>query len=678
MPSELCTDYDEVKKALLLRYDLTEDGFRLRFRSSRPEGAETFAQHAVRSANYLTRWIEMADVPKTYDGLFDLMMRDQILSSCDRDLRLFLKERQPKTCSELTKLADQYREARRTTAKSLTVSRDDYRRSDSVRRSEVRRSESRNRTFESFRQSRDRTPQRSSSGVANFRRNITCYRCGKKGHFSKECRSTVEVDRSRLGRIGSVERRDRSRSPSGNRGRSPTPRNRRNRSPSANQRVKFEREEDKSPNLEGQVETNVCGGCIILTDTLTDVKSGCEALPQLTSSCRKVPVKMPECEGLLEGKEASTLRDTGCSGVVVRRSLIPMDKYLGQMQECLLADGTKVKVPVAEVKVDSPYFKGTVQAWLMENPIYDVIVGNIKGARDPFKPDLNWVKSEVKVNVDRASAVQTRAQKSREEKPTSGIKVPDCIEVGSPRQFLELQEIDSSLNRVKELASEGKIHTNKKGVKTKYFYKNRLLYREYMGVGTQDKIVQLVVPRQLRSKVLTLAHETILSGHMSKGKTVHRILNQFYWPGVQADANRFCRLCDVCQRTVPKGRIGKVPLGSMPIVETPFTKVAVDIVGPLTPVTERGNRYILTLVDFATRYPEAIALKNIETTTVAEALLDIFSRIGFPQEILSDQCTQFTSNMMAEVSRLISLKQVTTTPYHAMANGLNEKMEWYS
>ena len=55
MPSELCTDYDEVKKAFLLRYDLTEDGFRLRFRSSRPEGAETFAQHSVRSANYLTR-----------------------------------------------------------------------------------------------------------------------------------------------------------------------------------------------------------------------------------------------------------------------------------------------------------------------------------------------------------------------------------------------------------------------------------------------------------------------------------------------------------------------------------------------------------------------------------------------------------------------------------------------
>ena len=55
----------------------------------------------------------------TYEGLFDLMMRDQILSSCDRELRLFLKERQPKICSELTKLADQYREARRTTGEGL-------------------------------------------------------------------------------------------------------------------------------------------------------------------------------------------------------------------------------------------------------------------------------------------------------------------------------------------------------------------------------------------------------------------------------------------------------------------------------------------------------------------------------------------------------------------------------
>ena len=93
----------------------------------------------------------------------------------------------------------------------------------------------------------------------------------------------------------------------------------------------------------------------------------------------------------------------------------------------------------------------------------------------------------------------------------------------------------------------------------------------------------------------------------------------------------------------------------------------------LVPPSEDGHRYILTLVDFATRYPEAVPLKNIDTETVAEALVDIFSRLGVPEEILSDLGTQFVSECMKEVTRLLSIKQLTTTPYHPMCNGLTEK-----
>ena len=101
--------------------------------------------------------------------------------------------------------------------------------------------------------------------------------------------------------------------------------------------------------------------------------------------------------------------------------------------------------------------------------------------------------------------------------------------------------------------------------------------------------------------------------------------------------------------------------------------MAVNIIGPIDPITENKNRYILTLVDYTTRYPEAIALPRIETEHVAEALVEIFSRMGVPQEILSDKGSQFTSELMREVGRLLSLRQMTTTPYHPMCNGLVEK-----
>ena len=81
----------------------------------------------------------------------------------------------------------------------------------------------------------------------------------------------------------------------------------------------------------------------------------------------------------------------------------------------------------------------------------------------------------------------------------------------------------------------------------------------------------------------------------------------------------------------------------------------------------------MTLVDFSTRYPEAVALKKIDTKTVAEALVDIFSRLGVPEGILSDLGTRFVSDCMREVTRLLSIKQLTTTPYHPMCNGLTKK-----
>ena len=94
-------------------------------------------------------------------------------------------------------------------------------------------------------------------------------------------------------------------------------------------------------------------------------------------------------------------------------------------------------------------------------------------------------------------------------------------------------------------------------------------------------------------------------------------------------------------------------------------------------IDESWNPYIiwiLTLVDYATRYPEAIALKATDTETVAEALLVMFSRVGVPTVMVSDNGPQFVSNIMVEVARLLSIETIQSTPYHAMANGLVKRI----
>ena len=97
-----------------------------------------------------------------------------------------------------------------------------------------------------------------------------------------------------------------------------------------------------------------------------------------------------------------------------------------------------------------------------------------------------------------------------------------------------------------------------------------------------------------------------------------------------------------------------------------------DIVGPL-PKSHSGKRFVLVVCDYATRYPEAVALRSIDAEHIAEALVQIFSRVGVPEEILTDQGTHFMSQLLAEVYKLLRMKSIRTSPYHPQTDGLVER-----
>jgi len=142
-----------------------------------------------------------------------------------------------------------------------------------------------------------------------------------------------------------------------------------------------------------------------------------------------------------------------------------------------------------------------------------------------------------------------------------------------------------------------------------------------------------VIPKGLRETVMTMAHDAVTIGHQGQKKTKDRIWREFWWPEFGSDVTRFYRSCDIGQRTIAKGTVPSVPLGKMPVTNTPFDRVTVDLVGPIFPPIERGNKYILTMMDYATRYPEAVHLKDIQAETVAEALVNMFTRVRVPEVI---------------------------------------------
>lgn len=181
---------------------------------------------------------------------------------------------------------------------------------------------------------------------------------------------------------------------------------------------------------------------------------------------------------------------------------------------------------------------------------------------------------------------------------------------------------------------------------------------------------QIVLPKKYRDRVMRLAHDVPFAGHLGREKTVQRILRRFYWPTLFQDVRRYCQTCGECQ--LHGGQRTRAPLIPLPVIGEPFRRIAMDIVGPL-PKTRRGNRYILVLSDYATRYPEAIPLRSITAGRVAEALIDIFARHGIPEEILTDQGTNFTSSLLGELYHLIGIKAVRTSPYHPQTDRLVER-----
>jgi len=111
LSEETARGYDIVKIVLMKRYDLTIDGYRRKFRASKPEVDESPNQFIVRLDRYLLRWLELSDTERTFDGLTDLIVKEQFIDSCPKDLAIHLRERAPETLAKVAKIADQYLEA---------------------------------------------------------------------------------------------------------------------------------------------------------------------------------------------------------------------------------------------------------------------------------------------------------------------------------------------------------------------------------------------------------------------------------------------------------------------------------------------------------------------------------------------------------------------------------------
>ncbi|GFV00395.1 retrovirus-related Pol polyprotein from transposon 412 [Trichonephila clavipes] len=418
-------------------------------------------------------------------------------------------------------------------------------------------------------------------------------------------------------------------------------------------------------------------------------KYGSETINRLKINFENASFDPYTIRGKVNGFEMPILRDTGASIDIICEKFITPNMFTGEnvwVQHIL--DEHMTCLPLAEVEIDCEwghvvtkaavvrkqldqgrYILGNrtierLESDLEHNSLLRREIVNAIQTRSQWKKEAEQnrtseavEKEEMKLEENLAEDIKNLLPLFTEEKDTHtmsliNINTDEFIEAQQKSEELAplIQKIEKGMN------NEASDYSLTKG---KLLIKSR---KDKNG----DIRQLLVIPEKFRSSILKMGHEGT-SGHLGVTKTKSRIARYFYWPQCYKEIEEFVKTCDPCQRAGKANDQKKAPIQLVPVISEVFSKLNVDAVGPL-PTTPTGNKYLLTVMCMSSKYPDEVPMPDIGSTTVVEALFQIFSRMGFPKEIQTDQGTSFTSILTSVFFENFGINVVRSSVYHPQSN----------
>lgn len=181
------------------------------------------------------------------------------------------------------------------------------------------------------------------------------------------------------------------------------------------------------------------------------------------------------------------------------------------------------------------------------------------------------------------------------------------------------------------------------------------------------KVIELSNEEEI-NKVLETYHRSLLGGHTGVERMKNTIRRYFQWPNMTKDIRNFIKNCSVCEKSKINSHT-RNPIQISSTATYPFEKVYIDLVGPITPTSIDNYKYILTCNCDLTKFAIATPIYDASALTTAQAFVHhVILKYGIPKMVVSDNGTNFISDTMKQVSKLLKMKRVLTTPYHPQSN----------
>ena len=294
----------------------------------------------------------------------------------------------------------------------------------------------------------------------------------------------------------------------------------------------------------------------------------------------------------------------------------------------------------------------------------------------PLKPsDSTSTTPQVTKQTDHSTAIKSVQQQDSPVGTTDqrvdvlSKKLPNPIneiKVFTNEQLKNYQQQDISITKIIE-------NIDKKPFNHEYSFVDGMLYRNVKRFNGFIKVP--VVPKSKVKDILLAYHNSSINGaHMGKDRTYYKIRDRYYWPRMYQEIAQHIKACPNCSmnkvsRRKPDGHLNPVnpPQGV-------WENLSMDFMGPITPQSSTGNKYILVITDLFSKFVVAKATRDNTALSAAKVLVeDVILKYGTPNQLLTDNGSHFTSELFNGITSLCGICHLYTTPYNPKANGVCER-----